>query len=355
MTSKKYENHEKEMLKSILSRSLTSDSPSQETIAKANDFSGKNSDDPMIKLKFRLLEEYENKSFDDIEGGEVIENSSGETLKITKKEKIDFSLNNNNLKSDLLSDLKLIPKIGPATERKLKEDGYKNLNDLTNHANFCDLAEIAIEKIESSSLKDTFNLILNSCYNKNTLLKCAGEVGYESFKFMDIETLGLSNVPIILIGVAEIDDTGKYITSTQYLLRKKAEEAAIIEGYLSHFDPSQDSTLITFNGVNFDVPFIKNRSNFYQIEDNTDYLHYDLLYYARRLWKDKLPNYKLNTIEKKLFGIERIDDVPGQHIPSYYETYLKENNIGPLIPIIEHNRIDITSLAKFLMRMYHEI
>ncbi|WP_231493750.1 hypothetical protein [Methanobrevibacter arboriphilus] len=98
MKSERYENHEKDMLKSILSKSLTSAAPSKETIAKAHENSGINSDDPLIKLKYTLLEQYQDQRLDDIEGSEIIENSSGETLKITKKEKSIFQLIKKNLK-----------------------------------------------------------------------------------------------------------------------------------------------------------------------------------------------------------------------------------------------------------------
>lgn len=169
---------------------------------------------------------------------------------------------------------------------------------------------------------------------------------------MDIETLGLSNVPIILIGVAEIEKDK--IKTTQYLLRKPEEEAAVIEGYLSHLD--ENSAHVTFNGKFFDVPFIKNRADYWGLNSNTLNLpHYDLLYYGRYLWKNQLPNCKLQTIEKYKFNHERQGDVPGQFIPGYYDTYLKEGNIGPLIPIVEHNKQDIISLAYFLMKMYETI
>lgn len=352
MTSKRYENHKQDMLKSILSKSLTSAAPSEETIAKAHANSGTNSENPIIKLKYTLLEKYQDQKLEDIEGSEVIENSSGETLKIVKKEKIDFSLDNKNFKKELMCDLKLIPKVGPATEKKLKEAGFTDIPSLLEHEKYCEHAEEAIEKLESDSHWDKFNLIRKNSKSKGKMLKCAGDLDYDSFKFMDIETLGLSNVPIILIGVAEMDKKGKNITSTQYLLRDKVEEPAVIEEYLSHID--ENSTLFTYNGASFDVPFIKNRCNYYQIENNVEPFHYDLIYYARDLWKDKLPNCKLTTIEKNIFDINRVDDVPGAHIPSYYDTYLKENNIGPLIPIIEHNRLDIVSLAKFLMTMHEK-
>lgn len=352
MTAKRYENHEKNMLKSILSRSLTSSAPSEETIAKAHKNSGTNSNDPLIKLKYTLMDKYKDQRLEDIEGSEVIENNSGEALKITQKEKIDFSLDNKEFKKELFCDLKLIPKIGPATEKKLKEQGYNDISSLLEHEKYCNYAEEAIEKLEAGSHWDKFNLIRKNSKNKGKMLKCAGDLDYDSFKFMDIETLGLSNVPIILIGVAEMDKKGKSITSTQYLLKEKVEEAAVLEGYLSHIN--EDSTLVTYNGASFDVPFIKNRCNHYQIENDILPFHYDLIYYARNLWKDKLPNCKLTTIEKHIFNINRVDDVPGSHIPGYYDTYLKEENIGPLMPIIEHNRLDIVSLAKFLMRMHEK-
>lgn len=350
MTPKRYENREKDMLKSILSRSLTSSKPSDETIAKAHANSGVNSENPLIKLKYTLMDKYQDHKLEDIEGSEIIENESGQTLKITKKEKIDFNLDKKEFKENLIRDLKLLPKIGPATEKKLKEEGFQDMISLLDHEKYKEYAELAIETIESGTHQDKFDLIRKNSNNKGKMLKCVSNLEYDSFKFMDIETLGLSNVPIILIGVAEMDKKGRSITSTQYLLRDKIEESAVIEGYLSHID--ENSTLVTYNGTSFDVPFIKNRCNYYQLTNETRPFHYDLIYYARALWKDKLPNCKLTTIEKHIFNMNRVDDVPGSHIPGYYDTYLKEDNIGPLIPIIEHNRLDIVSLARFLMKMY---
>ena len=78
------------------------------------------------------------------------------------------------------------------------------------------------------------------------------------------------------------------------------------------------------------------------------------MYPARNLWKDVLPNCKLTTIEEHIFNIKRDDDVPGAYVPGYYQTYLEKKNIGPLIPIIEHNRNDVISLASFLMKIYEE-
>ena len=168
---------------------------------------------------------------------------------------------------------------------------------------------------------------------------------------MDIETKGLSNVPIILIGVAEIK--GKEIVASQYFVRDYTEEANIIDEYLSDLD--EDSVHVTFNGKTFDVPFIKNRCMYNRIDADLDLAHLDLMYFAKNLWSDELPNCQLQTIERELFGIEREGDVPGQYIPGYYDTYLDEDNIGPVVPIIEHNVQDIISLASFLEKMYRDV
>jgi len=331
---------------------LSSSNPSEETIAKAHSYSGINSDDPYKKLKYKLIEEYQDKSIEDIAGTKLIENKYGETIQIKNKENITFNTKK-NFKEEILNDLKLVPGIGISKEKRLKEQGFEDIPSLTNHDKYCEHAKTAMERLNSDSFKDIFEIVRKSSYSKNNVLKCLSGIDNDNFKFMDIETLGLSNVPIILIGVAELSKNGKSIESYQYLLRDKSEEPAVLEAFMSHLD--EDSVFVSYNGAKFDIPFIKNRCNYFRMDYNHELIHYDLLYFARRLWKSKLPNCKLTTVEKYLFDIKRIDDVPGSHIPSYYESYIKENNIGPLIPIIEHNRMDIVSLAKFLMKMHEEV
>ena len=151
------------------------------------------------------------------------------------------------------------------------------------------------------------------------------------------------------------DDLYKFIELMKSIgfLREYAEEANIIDAYLSHLN--EDSVHVTFNGKTFDVPFIKNRCSYYRIKHNLDLPHIDLRYFAKNLWGDKLVNCKLQTIEREIFDINRIDDVPGKYIPDFYDTYLEQDNIGPVVPIIEHNAQDIISLAYFLNKMYEEV
>ena len=344
-----YSEHEL-YLKKVLSNSIGSLNPSEDAKQKARRKSSLYFED----LKERLLAEYENKSLKDVMDCKVCSNSFGDVLKITTKEKIDFNIKDNDFKNQMNNNLKLLPKIGVKTEINLKNKGYTTIESLKNHDKYSNEASKFIDKFDEMSFHEIMDVLDNNRYSKkcrDNLLKCISLTDVENFKFMDIETKGLSNVPIILIGVAEIK--GNNIIASQYFLRDYAEEPNIIEAYLNHLD--EDSVHVTFNGKSFDVPFIKNRCRYNRIEGNLDLPHLDLMYFAKNLWKDTLPNCQLQTIEKEIFGIEREEDVPGQYIPGYYDTYLLQNNIGPVVPIIEHNAQDIISLASFLNKMYEDV
>ena len=305
-------------------------------------------------LKQKLLIEYDNKSLKDVMDCNVEKTSFGDVLKITTKEKIDLNIYDNDFRSQINHNLKLLPRVGLKTEENLKNKGYATIESLKSHDKYSNVASKFLNEIDEMSFSEIVELLNDNRYTKkcrDNLLKCISLTDCENFKFMDIETKGLSNVPIILIGVAEIK--GNEIVASQYFLRDYTEEPNIIEAYLSHLD--EDSVHVTFNGKSFDVPFIRNRCMYNGIKPDLDLPHLDLMYFAKNLWRDTLPNCQLQTIEREKFGIEREGDVPGQYIPGYYDTYLLEKNIGPVVPIIEHNCQDIISLAYFLEKMYEDV
>ena len=339
-----------EYLKRALSNSISSQNPSENAKSKARKLSPSYYRD----LKEKLMIEYENKSLKDVMDCKIASSSFGDVLKITKREKVDFNIENNNFKEQMNANLKLLPKIGLKTEENLKNKGYDTIESLKDHDKYGDSAEKFLKNLDEMTFCEIIDLLDSNRYSKKcrqNVLKSISLTDKENFKFMDIETKGLSNVPIILIGVAEIK--GNVIEASQYFLRDYTEEANIIDAYLSHLD--EDSVHVTFNGKTFDVPYIKNRCIYNRIDADLDLAHLDLMYFAKNLWGEKLPNCQLQTIERELFDIERIDDVPGQFIPGYYDTYLENNNIGPVVPIIEHNAQDIISLASFLDKMYRDV
>lgn len=337
-------------LRRMLANSISSQNPSDEAKRRAL----KKSASYYTDFKEKLLAEYDNKSLKDVFDCRVCKKSFGDVLKITKSERIDFEIRDNNFRRELNCNLKLLPGIGIKTEQKLKSRGFNTIESLKNHDGYAGTASKFARNIGGMSYCEILDLLDANRYSKrcrDNIVKSISLVDPENFKFMDIETMGLSNVPIILIGVAEI--RGDKIISSQYFLRDYGDEANVIEAYLEHLDES--SVHVTFNGKTFDLPFIKNRCIYNRISADLDLAHLDLMYFAKALWSDELPNCQLQTIEREMFGIKRVDDVPGQYIPDYYKTYIERNNIGPVVPIIEHNAQDIISLASFLDKMYRDV
>lgn len=337
-------------LRNVLSNSISSANPSPEAKQKARKLSPSYFED----YKQKLLKEWSGKKLEDIGNSEIVSTSYGDTLRITHEEKIDFKISDNDFKNQINSNLKLLPKIGLKTEQNLKNKGYSTIESLKKHDRYSDIATKFASQIDEMPYSEIIDLLDSNRYSKkcrDNIIKSISLTDKENFKFMDIETLGLSNVPLILIGVAEIKKD-KIVTS-QYFLRRIYEEPAAIEAYLSHLD--EDSVHVTFNGKSFDVPFIRNRCSYNRVRLDYKLPHLDLMYFAKNLWSDNLPDCRLQTIEKEMFGIERQGDVPGQFIPGYYNTYISQDNIGPVVPIIEHNRQDIVSLAYFLEKMYEDV
>jgi len=302
------------------------------------------------KLKEKLLENYQDKSLEDLEYGEEIDTKCGSCYRFTTHEKLEIkTLKEKMVNECLISDLKLIKGIGESKERKLKSDGFTSLDDLRDHPVYSTSACEFLEKMETSdicALSDWISTRYSPSHPLNLLLSSLS--GTENMLFMDIETLGLKDVPLILIGVAEGNEDG--LTINQYLLRNLKEEKAALEGFLSH--QNSDNVYVTFNGRSFDVPFIKSRMRFHHLKKSINTQHLDLLHFSRRQWNDQLPNCRLQTLEKHLFGVERCDDVPSSKVPDFYLTYRETGNIGPLVPIIEHNREDVVTLARILSLLH---
>lgn len=304
------------------------------------------------KLKKRLLKKYKGKTLEDVIAGNEFKTKKGVCYHIENQDKISLKIiNPEQARKKILSDLKLIYGIGEVTERILKEDGYKTIEDLSEHPRFGSEAKRFLEIIEKC---DTCQIVdwIGHWFPKShpLVLYTLGFHKKEDFIIFDIETMGLFTRPIILFGVAQISD--KHILINQYFLRNIEEEPAGLMGFLSHIN--ENSVFITFNGRTFDVPYIRERLAYYRMNGDLEKPHFDILYFSRRAWRERVPNCRLNTLERYLFGIERKDDVPSALVPDFYETYIRSKNVGPLIPIIEHNKQDLVTLANIFSKLHEE-
>ena len=304
------------------------------------------------RLKQRLLKKYKGKKIEDIIEGKEFKTEKGICYHIENQEKISLrTINPEHARKKILSDLKLICGIREKIERNLKGEGYKTIEDLTDHPRFGSEAKRFLEVLNKCDICQIVDWIAHRFSKSHPLvLYASGLHNKEDFIFLDIETMGLFVRPIILFGVARI--FGDHISINQYLLRDVKEEPAALMGFLSHIN--KNSVLITFNGLTFDVPYIRERLAYYNMKADLEKPHFDILYFSRRKWEKEVPNCKLTTLEKYLFGIERIDDVPGDLVPEFYDTYMRTKNIGPLIQIIEHNKQDLITLANIFSKLNKE-
>ncbi|HZD42768.1 MAG TPA: ribonuclease H-like domain-containing protein, partial [Methanomicrobiales archaeon] len=244
---------------------------------------------------------------------------------------------------DILGDLTLIRGVGPVTEKRLKGRGYRTILDLQAHPRFRDDARAFLRQLDGGDLS-TLQQWMGRRYPKahHRMLDISRMVSAGDLVFLDLETLGLFSRPIILFGIGTLED-GR-LTVHQYLLRDISEEAAALEAALSHLD-REGAALVTFNGKTFDLPYLRDRAAYYGQPIITTWPHFDILHFSRRRWKGDLPDCRLTTLERSIFNQSRENDVPSQMVPEFYEAYRRTGNPGPLVPIVEHNRQDVITLA----------
>ena len=114
-----------------------------------------------------------------------------------------------------------------------------------------------------------------------------------------------------------------------------------------------NQVLASFNGKSFDWPCIHDRSTLHHIgaESRTGLIHCDLLHHARRRWKDRLPNCRLQTLERYVCGRRRSGDIPGSEIPMAYHDFVRSGNTRQLESILHHNALDLVTLVELAVRV----
>jgi uncharacterized protein len=302
-----------------------------------------------------LLTRYDGCSIDTaFPGGRECTNDGGTCYLLESREPIVCpQFDQARYQAAILGDLTLVHGIGKATEKRLKIRGYQTIHDLMEHPKFRSPAHRVAECISAGTSGEIMELIGSRHAKSHAhVLGTAGLHEPEDYIFFDIETLGLFSRPIILFGVGFLEHD--QLVVRQYLLRDIAEEPAALLATMEHFS-SDHPALVTFNGKAFDAPYVSDRLAYYGMDSLFGIPHFDVLHFSRRHWKDKFSSSRLSTLEKEVLGVHRGDDVPGQMVPEFYETYLRSGNCGPLVPIVEHNRQDVVSLARLFFVLLEDI
>jgi uncharacterized protein YprB with RNaseH-like and TPR domain len=165
--------------------------------------------------------------------------------------------------------------------------------------------------------------------------------------FLDIETTGLGNSPVFLVGMLEYDQG--VLTLNQHLARDYSEEPAVVAWSVEALAGAD--AVLTFNGKSFDVPYLRARAAATGVLWTPPAAHVDLLHMARRCWADALPDCKLQTLERQVCGRRRAEDIPGWAVPDAYHHFVRTGNATHLERILEHNLQDLLTLAELAARL----
>lgn len=192
---------------------------------------------------------------------------------------------------------------------------------------------------------DLFVSVCNSKADPGRELKKFLNANPESIVFLDIETMGLFNAPLFLIGLLYFN--GKSFVIDQLFARDYSEEANLLH-YFSQFIP-RFSVLVTFNGKSFDVPFIIDRMTYHGKVLQAKQIHIDILHHSRRRWRGRVTNCKLQTLESEIFGRRRVADIPSALVPEVYRDFVRTGNTQLLVDVFHHNALDLITLLELTM------
>jgi hypothetical protein len=164
---------------------------------------------------------------------------------------------------------------------------------------------------------------------------------------LDTETTGLATAAgtlAFLVGLAHWKGTAFY--QTQLLLPDHADEPALLAEIERWVTP--DSWLVTYNGRGFDWPLIEARFRLAGRAAPAHAGHLDLLPFVRRVFRHRMEDARLQTVEARLLSLTRTGDVEGWEIPSIYLDVLRGGPVEALAGVVIHNEKDVRSLGLLL-------
>lgn len=169
----------------------------------------------------------------------------------------------------------------------------------------------------------------------------------EDILFVDIETTGLSasHSSIYLIGCCFFEN-GEWMIR-QWLCEQETEEKDLLEAFREHL--LSYSTLIHFNGNQFDLPFITKRASLYDIPLSFHDMKGIDLYKRIHPYRYflRLSNCKQKTLEEFL-DIQREDEYSGGELIRIYKQFCKQPEPSSLHLLLQHNRDDVYGMIRLL-------
>ena len=167
---------------------------------------------------------------------------------------------------------------------------------------------------------------------------------------IDTETTGLataSGTVAFLVGLGWWE--GDRFRQAQLLLPDHPAERGFLARLAGHLPA--DGWLVSYNGRGFDWPLLVARYRMAGMPAPAHAGHLDLLPFVRRVYRHRMADARLRTVETELLGTIRHGDVDGWQIPRLFLDFLRGGEAWPLIDVVRHNREDVRSLGRLLGRI----
>jgi hypothetical protein len=167
---------------------------------------------------------------------------------------------------------------------------------------------------------------------------------------LDTETTGLGTAAgtlAFLVGLGWWRDSR--FEQLQLLIPDHADEPALLDALADALPP--DAWLVTYNGRTFDWPLLVTRYRMDRRPAPALGGHLDLLPHVRRLFRHRIGDARLATVERDVLGVRREGDVAGWEIPSRYLDFVRGGPARPLASVLTHNADDVVSLARLLAHL----
>jgi uncharacterized protein YprB with RNaseH-like and TPR domain len=167
---------------------------------------------------------------------------------------------------------------------------------------------------------------------------------------LDTETTGLGSAAgtvAFLVGLGWWD--GDRLRLLQLLLPDHSEERSLLDALTAEIPAG--AWLVTYNGRTFDWPLLETRYRMSRLLPPAFDGHLDLLLLVRRLFRHRLPDARLQTVERHLLRRVRAPDIPSWEIPALYQAFLRGGPAGPIRVVARHNAEDVVTLGRLLAHL----
>lgn len=171
--------------------------------------------------------------------------------------------------------------------------------------------------------------------------------------FIDIETTGLyvRSSNLYIIGCAyldEGDDKPSEWHSVQWLATNYEDEVNVLNAFVSFAKTYR--YLIHFNGNQFDIPYLQNKMNQYNIDFDFDRFEGIDIYRRIAPYKTflKLPNCKQKTIENFITSTVREDVYTGGELIDIYHDYVLNHDEEKERLLLLHNAEDLKGMLEII-------